>query len=171
MNLITLSFVKPIFLAVMLALGAGCSSDKQSENKSEQQATETTNRTATADAPNIQQGNPETGVGPFKEVDLGADVNMSLAEQGKTLFEGRCTACHKFDERFVGPPLAGVTERRNPVWIMNMIINPTEMVEKDPIAKELLAEYQAPMMNMGVNEEDTRAILEYLRAHDQGKLN
>jgi hypothetical protein len=54
---------------------------------------------------------------------------------------------------------------------MNMIINPTEMVEKDPIAKELLAEYQAPMMNMGVNEEDTRAILEYLRAHDKGKLN
>ena len=30
---------------------------------------------------------------------------------------------------------------RTPEWIMNMILNPTEMVEKDPLAKELLVEF------------------------------
>jgi hypothetical protein len=53
---------------------------------------------------------------------------------------------------------------------MNMIINPSEMLQQDPIAKELLAEYMTPMVNMNVNEEDTRAIYEYLRAHDMGKV-
>jgi mono/diheme cytochrome c family protein len=154
-----------ILAALIVAAGTGFSFNHSTDKSTENDKKEVMNNTI-----DVPQGNPETGVGPFKKVDLGKDINISLAEQGKVLYEGRCIACHKFEERFIGPPLSGVTERRNPVWIMNMIINPNEMVEKDPIGKELLAEYKTPMINMGVNEEDTRAILEYLRAHDKGKL-
>ena len=169
MGLIYTNLLKPFLLAFLISAGSGCTPDtKANENETIAKSSEKTVDNAVKQA---SQTAPETGVGPFKSVNLSKEPDMALAEKGKTLFDGRCTACHKFDERFVGPPLAGVTEKRNPVWIMNMIINPNEMVQKDPIAKKLLEEYLTPMVNMNVNEEDTRAILEYLRAHDMGKID
>ena len=67
------------------------------------------------------------------------------------------------EERYIGPALQDVTERRTPEWIMNMILNPEEMTKKDPIAKELLAEYLSPMANQSLEEEEARKILEYFR--------
>ena len=76
----------------------------------------------------------------------------------------KCTACHKVDEKFIGPPPAGIMERRSPEWIMNMILNPEEMIAKDPVAIKLLAEYNfAPMANQSLTEDEARAILEYFR--------
>ncbi|MDX5505786.1 MAG: cytochrome c [Bacteroidota bacterium] len=104
------------------------------------------------------------GVGPVKEVSLG-ELDPALAEQGKELFESKCTACHKVDKRYIGPALQGVTERRTPEWIMNMILNPENMIQKDPIAKELLAEANgAPMANQNLTEDQARLILEYFRS-------
>lgn len=109
---------------------------------------------------------PEHGVGPVEEVDLEAEINPVLAESGKAIFEAKCSACHKFDQRYVGPALAGVTERRNHAWIMNMIINPQEMTQKDPVAKKLLAEYMTQMVAQDVDQDDARALLEYFRQVD-----
>jgi len=50
---------------------------------------------------------------------------------------------------------------------MNMILNPDVMLAEDEAAKELLAEYIAPMANQNINEEDARAILEYFRLKDK----
>jgi len=49
------------------------------------------------------------------------DETEEMAEEGKTLFDAKCAACHKMDERYVGPALGGVTERRSPAYLMNMI--------------------------------------------------
>ncbi len=106
-------------------------------------------------------------VGPVKSVDVSGPVDAVLAERGRSVFEGKCTACHKFDERYVGPALGGITERRSGAWIMNMIITPEEMTKKDPEAKKLLAEYMTQMVNQNVEEDDARAILEYFRSVDQ----
>lgn len=71
------------------------------------------------------------------------------------------------DKKFIGPALAGVTERRSPEWIMNMILNPEEMIQKDPIAKQLMIESNmAVMANQNLTEEEARAILEYFRSLD-----
>ncbi|NDK55800.1 cytochrome c [Pontibacter sp. BT213] len=108
------------------------------------------------------------GVGPVTTVEVGADIDEALAGTGKTLFEGKCSACHQLsDQKVVGPGLAGVTERRKPEWIMNMIINPEEMTKQDPTAKKLLAEHLTQMTNQNVNEQDARAILEFLRKNDK----
>ena len=56
-----------------------------------------------------------------------------------------------------------VTTRRSPEWIMNMILNPEQMVKEDPIAKQLLAEYMSPMADQNLTEEQARNILEYFR--------
>jgi hypothetical protein len=46
---------------------------------------------------------------------------------------------------------------------MNMILNSDEMLKKDPVAKALIAKYNAPMAQQQIPKEDARAILEYLR--------
>ena len=105
----------------------------------------------------------DKGVGPIKSLKLTA-IDKKLAEKGKKEFEANCTACHKVDKNYIGPALKGVTERRNPVWIMNMILNPEVMVKKNQLAKELLVKFNgAPMANQNLTEEQARSILEYFR--------
>lgn len=106
------------------------------------------------------------GVGPIQELELAEEIDPALAQTGKTTFEQFCTACHKFEERYVGPALNGVTKRRAPEWIMNMILNPDVMIQEDDTAYNLFAEYMAPMANQNMTEEQARAILEYFRTVD-----
>jgi mono/diheme cytochrome c family protein len=118
----------------------------------------------TAETDNLQN----KGVGPIKYVGLSGDIDQDMAIRGEELFKNMCSACHKMDKKFVGPSLAGITERRSPEWIMNMILNPEKMIKEDPIAKKLLIESNmAVMANQNLTEEDTRLILEYFRQYDQ----
>ena len=108
----------------------------------------------------------DLGVGPVKHVDLGV-IDANKAQIGKDLFEAKCTSCHKWqEEKYVGPGLKGVTKRREPEWIMNQMLNPTEMTASDPIAKELLATYLTQMTNQNLTEDQARNILEYFRQQD-----
>lgn len=103
------------------------------------------------------------GIGPVSSVTLG-ELDQSLADAGAEKFKALCSACHKVDKKFIGPSPQGVLDRRSPEWVMNMIMNPEEMIQKDPIAKQLLIDFNgAPMANQNVSEEDARAILEYFR--------
>jgi len=103
------------------------------------------------------------GIGPISSVTLG-EIDPALAAEGEVVFKAKCTACHKLSKKFVGPALKGVTQRRSSEWIMNMAMNPEEMIQKDPIAMKLLVEYNgAPMANQNITEIEARAILEYFR--------
>ncbi len=86
-----------------------------------------------------------------------------MAEKGGEIFNTKCAACHKFDQRYVGPPLGDILERRTPAFIMNMMLNPAAMVEKHPEMKKLLAQFMTPMPNQNLSEDDARAVLEYFR--------
>lgn len=107
------------------------------------------------------------GIGPIKSVTLAAEVDQKLSEEGLVLFENTCSACHKIDSKYIGPALKGILNRRSPEWVMNMIMNPTEMLQKDAIAKQVLAESNGAIMaDMSVTEDHARAILEYLRTQN-----
>ena len=111
-----------------------------------------------------EQWETNTGVGPVKTLSLPAETDQSLAATGKEIYESKCTACHKPDKQFIGPAPKGILTRRTPAWIMNMILNPDEMVQTDPIAKKLLVEFNgSPMANQNLTEEEARAVLEYFR--------
>jgi len=103
------------------------------------------------------------GIGPITSITLSDEIDQDLAKTGEEVYVKMCSACHKPNKRFVGPAPAGIMERRTPEWIMNMILNPEEMVQKDPIAKAMLAEYLSPMANQNLTEEQARAVLEYFR--------
>jgi len=162
------------FIAISLLLSSfavSCGGNEKSEHKTddkhatEHKATEHKAEEASKKEEHKEEATAsasDKGVGPVTSVELG-EINEELVEQGKELFKANCTACHKIGKRSVGPALKGVTERRTPEWIMNMILNPEEMVEKDPTAKALLAEYLAPMANQSLKEDEARAILEFFR--------
>ena len=104
------------------------------------------------------------GVGPIKNVELGATIDEAMAAKGAEVYKMNCTACHKTDKKFIGPAPKGILERRTPEWVMNMIMDPEGMVQNDPLAKALLIEFNgSPMANQHMTEEQTRQILEYFR--------
>jgi mono/diheme cytochrome c family protein len=106
------------------------------------------------------------GIGPVTEVLLG-DLDPQMAAEGEDIFKKLCSACHKPEEKFIGPAPKGILDRRSPEWIMNMILNPEKMIQQDPIAKQLLVEANlAPMANQHLTEEQARKILEYFRTLD-----
>jgi mono/diheme cytochrome c family protein len=102
------------------------------------------------------------GVGPIKNVKLG-DIKENLVNQGQDIFQKNCTACHMPYKEKIGPALVGVTERRTPEWIMNMILNPVEMVKTDPICLGLLAQFNTVMADQNLTQEEARSVLEYFR--------
>lgn len=130
-------------------------------------STETESKPEAATAAKVER-TESLGVGPItKDLGIPESIDEALAAKGKTYFEGKCVACHKLDARYVGPAINGVTLRRRPEWIMNMILAPEKMVAQDETAKKLLAEYLAPMANQSVTQDEARAILEYFRKNDQ----
>lgn len=154
---------RTISISSLLLMALGCfffiSCSSGSDNKAESRAGGTSSTVA-------EPADDGKGIGPVKNVSLG-ELDPQLAEHGKDLYEAKCSACHRLDgTKVVGPGLAGITDRRSPEWIMNMIINPEEMTKKDPTAKKLLAEHLTQMTNQNVSEQDARAMLEYFRQLD-----
>ncbi|NNC70186.1 MAG: cytochrome c [Flavobacteriaceae bacterium] len=158
---------------IMLLAGCGDSSKKDTpepskehkEIKKEPVKEEPKAETASAEVPASERVDLKSkGIGPIKSLKLDAEINQELAAKGADVFKKMCTACHRENKRFVGPSPQNILERRSPEWIMNMILNPEEMVKKDPLAKELLIEYNgSPMANQNLSEDDARAVLEYFR--------
>lgn len=151
----------PIMLSALLTfLLTGCGNGGPNPGTS----TEPENQAAEqAAAP--QEVDPMTskGIGPVKNIELAA-IDKALVEEGKTIFEEKCTACHKPTKKYIGPAPAGILDRRTPEWVMNMILNPTEMIQKDPVAKKLLAEANGAIMaDQNLTREQARAVLEYFR--------
>ncbi|MDO6517343.1 c-type cytochrome [Zobellia uliginosa] len=104
------------------------------------------------------------GVGPVKSVTLSPDIDEALAKKGEEIYTQMCLACHRVDKKFIGPAPTGILKRRSPEWVMNMILNPEVMVKEDPLAKELIAEFNgAPMSNQGLTEDQARSVLEFFR--------
>lgn len=117
----------------------------------------------------VKEADPK-GVGEIKNVELGATVDEALAEKGKAIVDMKCTACHQLnDKRLVGPGFQGVTNRRRPEWIMNMVTNVDEMLDEDPIAQALLEECLTRMPNQNISMDEARHILEFMRKNDLEK--
>ena len=104
------------------------------------------------------------GIGVIKHVTVNDFLEEDRARRGKDIYEMRCQSCHATDtSTVVGPGWAGITRRRRPEWIMNMMLNPQGMLENDPTAGNLLGEYHTAMPEPGISIGDARDVLEYMR--------
>jgi len=151
----TINFTLTIFVFLLLSNCGGGSTEKE----------ESTSPAPKPEEEPVASDDPmdNKGIGPVSEIELG-EIDVAMVEEGKEIYKTMCSACHKVEEKFIGPAPKGIIKRRSPEWIMNMILNPEEMVFKDPIAKKLLAEFNyAPMANQNLTEDQARKILEYFR--------
>ncbi|ETN94444.1 c-type cytochrome [Zhouia amylolytica] len=139
----------------------GFSYEQKTEKKAAPQAT-AKKETKTPASQRVDLDNK--GIGPVKSVTISEQINTEMASKGEALYKQYCMACHKPDKKFIGPAPKGILDRRSPEWIMNMILNPEQMVKEDPLAKDLLVEFNgSPMANQNLTEEQARAVLEYFR--------
>ena len=107
------------------------------------------------------------GIGPIDTVIFSVRLDTVLASEGREIFDQKCTACHRLDAKFIGPPLSHVLNRRSPEWVMNMILNPEGMLAGDSLAQALFMEYKGQVMTQQhLSEQEARAVLEYLRGVD-----
>lgn len=107
------------------------------------------------------------GIGKFTQVNVGEKLDAALAEKGHSLYDLKCSSCHKLtDEKLVGPGWKDVTVRRKPEWIMNFATNTDEMINKDPQAQAMLEVCMVRMPNQNLSDEDARNVLEFMRKND-----
>jgi mono/diheme cytochrome c family protein len=149
---------KFIIVAIVLMPAVfACTSKKEAEN-------------AAKNAPSpvdLAAQQPETHGTEIKSVELSTPLNKDWVSAGQGIYETKCLACHKLsDEKLVGPGWKGVTQKREPVWVMNMITNVDMMLEKDPEAQKLLEQCLVRMPNQNVMQDDARKILEFMRSND-----
>lgn len=104
------------------------------------------------------------------DIEITHPLNAAWVNEGKNIYELKCQACHKLNsEKIVGPGWQGVTKRRKPEWIMNMITNVDMMLEKDPEAQRLLEECLVRMPNQNLTKDEARKVLEFQRNNDGEK--
>jgi len=124
------------------------------------------------DLQELTKNQPETHGSEIKESDIQITnpLNQEWVTEGKSIYELKCQSCHKLtEEKLVGPGWKGVTQRRKPVWILNMVTNVEMMLEKDPEAQKLLELCLVRMPNQNLTLEEARKVLEFQRSNDGEK--
>ncbi|WP_034042800.1 c-type cytochrome [Wocania ichthyoenteri] len=161
----TLKLMTALFVTLLLSCGGKEEKKKEGFSYQKKAPTEQTTPKKAEKVPASKRIDlTNKGVGPIKSVTLGTEVDQKMVIHGADVFKKMCTACHRADKKFIGPAPKNILDRRAPEWVMNMILNPEEMTQKDPLAKELLIEFNgSPMANQNLSEEDARAVLEYFR--------
>lgn len=97
-------------------------------------------------------------------------LDQEMAGRGNTIYSLKCQSCHRLtEERLVGPGWKGVTKKRKPEWIMNMIINVEMMLETDPEAQKLLEQCLVRMPNQNISSTEGRELIEFMRKNDGDK--
>jgi cytochrome c551/c552 len=104
------------------------------------------------------------------DVELTHPLNAQWVTDGKAIYDLKCQSCHNLtDQKLVGPGWKGVTQRRKPEWILNMITNVDIMLEQDAQAQKLLEECLVRMPNQNLSKEEARKVLEFQRNNDGEK--
>jgi len=158
-----------VFLLALILMSCGGKKEKKKDGFSvTRQKTETEKPATTPDTEVTKASEridlSNKGLGPVTSVTLNPEIDQAMAATGKEVYDQMCLACHRIGKKFIGPAPNGILERRTPEWVMNMILNPEQMVKEDPLAKDLLVEFNgSPMANQGLTEEQARAVLEYFR--------
>lgn len=157
---------KLIYLSIICAIMAACG-ESSSETEKNPYAMEGGTEEAQAAANANPSYDPERGEGKFTKVDVPATLDATMAGSGQKVYEVKCNSCHKLtDEKLVGPGWKNVTQRYKAEWIMNFVTNPDAMLDKDPKAQAQLEICLVRMPNQNINDEEARALYEFMRKND-----
>ena len=150
-----LKFSILLTISALIFFGVACSS---SSDENENFTDSVTEETDTDTEPNT-----ETEESSSEEVEL-----SEVAQQGETIFNTNCIACHLMsDEDLIGPGMKGVTDRREKEWIKTFVKNSTEVIESgDEYAVALYEKYnKAVMTPFNFTDEEFEALYAYMEAN------
>ena len=148
-----------LFISFVFLYACGAPSEQQEETADTQEEL----------PESIQKG---MGIGPITSVEIPDSIDQAMAIKGREIIQQECRNCHRNDDReLIGPGFEGITNRRRPEWIMNMITNTEIMLELDPTARELLKLAERRVMpHQAVSKEDARNLLEFYRLNDENRI-
>ena len=104
----------------------------------------------------------------WKDMERGrpySEAKPITVPNGQRLFVSKCSACHTIGKGDrLGPDLAGVTDRRERVWLARYIQEPDEVLAAgDPIATALYNKYRKiGMPNLRLGSSDVDDLISYL---------
>jgi hypothetical protein len=155
-----MSTSKNLLLLAAVAALVACGSREEAENAAKN-----------APTPSELIANQPVFHGPeIKNVELQNPLNQAWVAGGKAQYDMKCMPCHKLTaDKLVGPGWLGVTKRRQPVWIMNMICNTDYMLSQDAEAQKQLELCLVRMPNQNIAVDDARKIVEFMRMNDGEK--
>ncbi len=107
-----------------------------------------------------------------KEVVTGEQKVDPKVAKGKKIFKANCVACHKLDKKLIGPPLGGITEKRERDWLHAWIKDNNALRKSgDALAKQVFEDNNKQVMTAypHLSEEDIDALLAYFKAGDVKK--
>lgn len=91
---------------------------------------------------------------------------------GKTIFNANCKTCHKLDQKYTGPALRGLTDRRSIDWAKSWIKNSQVLIATgDAQANALYKEYNNLAMPAYefLSDDDLTNILSYIEYGDKAE--
>jgi len=100
-------------------------------------------------------------------------TDPAAIKAGEALFNAHCKACHRVDQKLVGPALAGVQERAPSIdWIIKFVHNSSAVIASgDDYANKLYNEYNRTQMTAftSLKEADIMNILAYVNKPAEAK--
>lgn len=154
---------RTIVSALMVSVVLGLIACSETQGKTAENGTDSQAQAAG------QTANVEYAIKP-EDVQITNPLNAEWVAAGKSTYELKCQSCHKLtDEKLVGPGWKGVTQRRQPYWILNMVTHTDMMLEQDPEAQKLLEQCLVRMPNQNMTLDEARKVLEFMRSNDGEK--
>ncbi|TWO33231.1 c-type cytochrome [Seonamhaeicola sediminis] len=104
---------------------------------------------------------------PKHEYSSTISINTEDIQNGKLIFEEKCSHCHNFKKDAIGPNLSGITKEVSEAWIKEFIKNPFKMIsQKDPRAKALHQKYKTFMPEFSyLSEKEFDELLSYMNSY------
>lgn len=157
--------MKNIFLLLAISIFISCGSKEEKKKGFEYNRTQKeVKKSTTVGGSEVPVDLSNKGIGPIETVDFSNSIDLEMVTLGENAFKQKCMACHMANRKLIGPAMSGIYERRSPEWVINLLLNPTQMLKEDPVANALLKEYNNVMMlNQNLTQDEARAIAEYLR--------
>ncbi len=103
----------------------------------------------------------------IRKVNMSFPVNAMMVQKGQLVHKEKCAGCHTLDtQKTALKSLAGITRRRTPEWIMNMITGVSTTLESSAAAQQKLEACPSRQTATRLNIEQARDYLEMLRQVD-----
>jgi len=91
---------------------------------------------------------------------------QSFAQDGEDLYKANCAQCHKPLENYTGPMLKGARDREpNKDWAYQWVDHVNTMVNSDPYAMKLKAQFGSVMTQQSLTKDQIKSILDWADAY------